>query len=171
VVALRYTCVRCGRIHEGVPSLVAAAPLYAASIPGAERATRCHLDADTCVVDERIFFVRGCLEVPILGAAEPFVWCVWVSLGRESFERFRAVIDAAQRAHEEPFFGWLSAALLGYPDTENLKTRVHLRNRGERPFVELEPTSHPLAVEQRSGITLQRVAEILATYHHRDTGG
>jgi hypothetical protein len=30
-----------------------------------------------------------------------------------------------------------------------LKTNVHTRARGLRPTVELEPTDHPLAVEQR----------------------
>lgn len=28
------------------------------------------------------------------------------------------------------------------------------------PYVELEPTDHPLAIEQRNGITLDRVKEI-----------
>lgn len=28
------------------------------------------------------------------------------------------------------------------------------------PYVELEPTDHPLAIEQRNGITLERVKEI-----------
>ena len=44
---------------------------------------------------------------------------------------------------------------------------VHLRDDGVRPYIELEPTDHPLAVEQRSnGITVDRVAEILAYYEH-----
>jgi hypothetical protein len=36
-----------------------------------------------------------------------------------------------------------------------------------RPLVELEPTDHPLAVEQRTGITLGRVQEIAETLLHR----
>jgi hypothetical protein len=53
-----------------------------------------------------------------------------------------------------------------YPDTLNLKTMVHLRDGGIRPFVELEPTEHPLAVEQRTGITHDRVAEIYEKMLH-----
>ena len=41
-----------------------------------------------------------------------------------------------------------------YPDTVNLKTNVHTRAVGERPFIDVEPTDHPLAVEQRNGITM-----------------
>jgi hypothetical protein len=47
---------------------------------------------------------------------------------------------------------------------------VHTRPVGERPFVELEPTEHPLAVEQRTGITLDRVREIAATVLHFGDG-
>jgi hypothetical protein len=53
-----------------------------------------------------------------------------------------------------------------YPVAENLKTKVHLRDDGIRPLIELEPSSHPLAVDQREGITVDRVAEIYAAYMH-----
>ena len=38
--------------------------------------------------------------------------------------------------------------------------------RLSRPYIELEPTDHPLAVEQRKGITADRVAEFYAHYEH-----
>ncbi len=145
----------------------AAAPLYYYSIPELERAQRCRLDADTCEVDEEFFFVRGCLEVPIIGATDPFIWGVWVSLSRKNFDTFLRLFTEEHRSNEGPFFGWLSASLKGYPETENLKTTVHLRDHAQRPFVELEPTQHPLSVEQRSGITVARVGEILSAYLHQ----
>ena len=52
------------------------------------------------------------------------------------------------------------------PSTENLKTRVHLRDDGVRPYIELEPTNHPLAIAQRNGITVDRIAEIHARHVH-----
>ena len=93
----------------------------------------------------------------------------WVSLGRANFERFLQLLDQPERSSNGPFLGWLSASLKGYPDTENLKTRLHLRDDGQRPFVELEPADHPLAVEQHSGITLDRVGVILSQYAHDRT--
>jgi hypothetical protein len=48
-----------------------------------------------------------------------------------------------------------------------LKTDVHLRPLNKRPLVELEPTDHPLAVEQRNGITMARVREIVEPLLHR----
>ncbi|APZ93323.1 hypothetical protein Fuma_02940 [Fuerstiella marisgermanici] len=53
-----------------------------------------------------------------------------------------------------------------YPDTFLLKTHVHTRTLGLRPFVELEPTDHPLAVEQREAITMDRVREIAEALLH-----
>jgi hypothetical protein len=52
------------------------------------------------------------------------------------------------------------------PSTLSLKTRVHTQAVGQRPLIELEPTDHPLAVEQRTGITLARVQEIAETLLH-----
>ena len=37
---------------------------------------------------------------------------------------------------------------------------------GERPLIELEPTDHPLAVEEREGITLARVRAIAERVLH-----
>jgi hypothetical protein len=35
-----------------------------------------------------------------------------------------------------------------------------------RPFIELEPTDHPLAIEQRTGISWERVREIAELVLH-----
>jgi hypothetical protein len=43
---------------------------------------------------------------------------------------------------------------------------VHTRAVGVRPYIQLEPTDHPLAVEQRTGITLARVQEIAEMVLH-----
>lgn len=98
---------------------------------------------------------------------EVFSWGVWVSLSRENFSRSADLWDTLGREAEKPYFGWLTTDLPVYsPTTLNLKTHVHTRPVGERPNVELEPTDHPLAVEQRAGITLDRVREIAEAVFH-----
>jgi hypothetical protein len=52
-------------------------------------------------------------------------------------------------------FGRLSDRLTGHQDSENLKCHVHMGEPGLRPTIELEPTDHPLAVQQREGITFE----------------
>jgi hypothetical protein len=47
-----------------------------------------------------------------------------------------------------------------------LKTNARTRPVGKRPLIELEPTDHPLAVEQRTGITQDRIREIAIAVLH-----
>jgi hypothetical protein len=164
---IRYKCTSCGEWHEGMPGYAAEAPLYYYSIPLEARAERCALTSDTCVVDQKSFFVRGCLEIPVHGESEPVIWGVWVSLSNNSFDQFIGCFDTPNRSHIGPFFGWLSAALPLYPNTQSLKARVHLRDNGVRPYIELEPTDHLLALEQRRGISRERVVEIYSRLEHR----
>ena len=90
----------------------------------------------------------------------------WTSLSEKSFKRVIELWDYDGREVEPPFFGWLCTRLPLYPDTLLLKTHVHLRSSNKRPFVQLEPTDHPLAVEQREGIRMARVREIAGALLH-----
>jgi hypothetical protein len=163
---IEFKCHTCEEIHVGMPALAWDYPLYYLSVPENEREDRCELTSDTCVVDNEFYFVRGSLEVHVHNEDEQFSWGVWVSLSKKSFARYLELYEVDPRDQEEPFFGWLSVSIAIYPETENLKTMVHLRNEGIRPFIELEPTEHPLAVEQREGITRERVAEIYEAMLH-----
>lgn len=106
----------------------------------------------------------------MVDGAGPFVWDVWVSLSETNFKRASDRWHDPNRTEEPPYFGWLCNNLPGFPETLSLKTNVHTRPLGIRPFIELEPTEHPLAVEQRDGITMARVIEIAETaMHHNAT--
>jgi hypothetical protein len=163
----RFKCRACDEWHEGMPHIAAHAPLYYYGIPEPQRPVRCELTSDTCIVDGEFFFVRGVIEVPVEGLDEAFGWGVWVSLSEAHFEEYVAHFEEPGRGELGPYFGWLSAAIAGYPDTENLKTQVHPREPGIRPLIELEPTDHPLAVEQRNGIDRARLTEIYEAALHR----
>ncbi|MFD7710342.1 DUF2199 domain-containing protein [Streptomyces sp. NPDC059786] len=127
----------------------------------------CLLSSDQCVIDAQHYVVKGLIEMPVVGSGELFSWGVWVFLSRENFSRAADLWYTAGRECEEPYFGRLTTELLAYPSTTlNLRNRVHIRPVGERPCVELEPTGHPLAVEQRTGITLERVRDIAAGVLH-----
>ncbi|MFJ3664613.1 DUF2199 domain-containing protein [Streptomyces sp. NPDC090119] len=127
----------------------------------------CLLSSDQCVIRAQHYFVKGLIEIPVIDSDEVFSWGVWVSLSRENFSRAADLWENPSRESEKPYFGWLTTDLPVYPATTlDLKTYVHTRPVGERFFVELEPTDHPLAVEQRTGITLDRVREIAAAVLH-----
>ncbi len=162
-----YTCRVCDKYHDELTMHYgAAAPYLYYTLPEQERERRCLLSSDQCVIDEKHFFIVGNLELPVIGIAEKFSWDVWVSLSRENFARAYKLWKVEGREAEPPYFGWLNTLLPGYPETLHLKTHVHTRAVGGRPLIELEPTDHALAVEQREGITRERVQEIAEIVQH-----
>lgn len=168
---LEYRCRCCGQVHRGLPAWHFDEPLGVLAVPPGERARRVDLTSDGCVITHddggpTEFYVKGLLEIPVRGAAEPLVWGVWLSLSEKSFARYVELYDDERRAAGEAFFGWFSNRVPGYPDTALLKTMVHVREYPMRPWVELEPTDHPLAVEQREGIGRERAIEIAERLLH-----
>ncbi|MFE9966441.1 DUF2199 domain-containing protein [Streptomyces sp. NPDC005525] len=126
------------------------------------------LSSDQCVIKGQHYFISGLIEIPVIGSEDVFSWGVWVSLSRENFARALEVWNTEGREAEKPYFGWLSTELALYSEgTGNLKTNAHTRPVGRRPFIELEPTDHPLAVEQRTGMTQDRVREIAMEMLHQ----
>lgn len=168
MAAIRYTCATCGEVHEGIPDIGFDAPLYYYQIPEAERREKARLSDDFCSIDGEDFFIRVCLEIPIRGYDESFMWGVWVSLSRPNFDRYRSFFQEEPPEGEGPYFGWLSNRIEPYPDTLNLKTKVHLQRGNARPLLELEPTDHPLAVHHREGIELEELLRIVDDRLHPD---
>jgi len=157
----------CGELHQG-PALGYgfAAPLAYDQVPRWLRWYRCHLTTDTCRIDEKHFFVLGNIRIRIRGTDTSLVWTVWVSLSKDNFQRSLDLWHTPGREHEPSYFGWLSNSIPGYPPTLSLKTMVHSQAVGLRPEIELEPTDHLLSVEQRDGITWERVHEIASIAKH-----
>ena len=104
-MGFEFRCQTCGEIHKGMPGFGADAPLSYYAIPEAERASRCELSSDECVIDRASFFIRGCLEIPVLGADEPLIWGVWISLSEQSFNRYHETYESPVAG--EGFFGWV----------------------------------------------------------------
>ena len=166
-----FQCGSCGEWHDELPLVFGPdAPAYWYGMSPSERKTRFKLDSDLAILDGEHFFVRGRLEIPIHEREECFAWLVWSTLRQEDFHRTVELWKRPGREAEPPYFGWLSTQLPYQPATINLKLNVHTRPVGERPFIEVEPTSHPLAVEQRTGISMARVQELAGLALHGSTG-
>jgi hypothetical protein len=165
-VDLGYTCRCCGQFHDTLPmSYGADAPVYWSEEFAADESSL--LEADICIIKGEHYFVRGAIEIPVIDADTTFSWGVWVSLSSASFKKTLDLMSTEGRESEPPYFGWLSTELPVYgTSTVNLKTHVHTRPVGLRPTVELEPTGHPLAVEQCNGFTRERVREIAEQILH-----
>jgi hypothetical protein len=163
-----FTCQCCGERHEGSPSFGCDAPLAYQQLSEGERAKRALLTEDICAIrhdDHTDFFARVVLEIPIHGVTEPFAWGVWVSLSEANIRRYTESWGEHDEADAYP--GWFCNRLPYYPDTINLRTKAHPRNGGIRPWLELEPTDHPLSVHAREGLTVAQAQEIAEAVLHR----
>lgn len=162
-----FKCSSCGEVHEGSPSFGFRAPdPYLEQ--SAEVREAGHLDTDLCEYEDedgKHYFIRVCLEIPIHGVEEPFLWGVWVSLSEANFRHYVETYDNPEVT--DCYFGWLCNYLPYYPQTYALKTEVHPRTGGTRPFIELEKCDHPLSVDFHDGINIQRAQEIAEFVIHR----
>ena len=157
----KFRCVHCKEEHDGIPAFHADRPAPYWDVPVDKRDSEVFLTSDSCVIAERFFYVHGCLEIPVHEIDQPFIWGVWVSLKEENFFLWQDHYETAKRSHIGPFFGWLCTRLPVYPNTLHLKTTVHIRDNGIRPFIELDQTDHLLSMEQSKGIGINRVHELM----------
>jgi hypothetical protein len=161
-----FKCGSCNKIHKGMPTFAWKYPVAVEKIPREERAKRVKLGSDLCVIDGKTFYIRGCIEIPVIGLEKPFLWGTWVSVSEEDYHRYQELFDAPGQENEPPFFGWLDHTPPGYPEEEFFTTMVFLRPLPQRPSIVLEATDHPLAMEQRHGISIERLIEITETVMH-----
>jgi hypothetical protein len=161
---LRWKCGSCDEWHTG-PCLDFGfdSPHYWSSEYDKEgcKPAGTFLGSDFCAIEDRDFFVRGLIHLPIIGTNETLRWGVWGSLSRQNFEKLGQVHDDPQRAEVPAMFSWLSNRIPEYPETLSLKMYAHIQEPNERPHFELQLTDHPLSQQYHHGITPERVKEIM----------
>jgi len=156
-VAAGFVCGICGKQHDHEPMAIAyRRPASFFTIPKEERDRRVQCNDDLCAIDGRQFFIRGVLELPIRGTDTSFDWGVWARVDQRDFQRYLDAWRADTEDDVPPFSGWLSGGPASYPDSDGLEVSVRLRSGGLRPDFTVRSASHPLGVDQRQGISLEK---------------
>jgi hypothetical protein len=154
-----YRCATCGETHDGLPDVDYRWPDPYFDLPEAERSLRIKATSDTCLIDDRDFFIRGVIFIPIRNHTDYLGIGVWVSQKRENYQTY---LDNFNTAEIGPFFGWLSNRISFYkPDTWAIKTMAHFQGSIQRPLIKLEPVDHPIYRDYSEGITLDRAWSIV----------
>ncbi|HEX5720631.1 MAG TPA: DUF2199 domain-containing protein [Thermoanaerobaculia bacterium] len=162
-----FHCSTCGSHHDELPLVLGAfAPAAWEALPENQREARAVLSSDQCIIDNQQFFLLGRLDIPVVGQENPFTWLTWVSVSEANFERASDLWHTEGRESEPPYFAWIQSALPYPGGTLSLKAKLITQPLGERPLVVLEETDHPLAVEQREGITAARLQSIVEAALH-----
>jgi len=169
---LEFQCAECGELHRGSPSFSYMKPYAYFDVPEAERAARIRIDADTCAIDDELFFIRGLLEIPIIDVEEPCLWGLWVSQSQDSFARYVETMDQDQGGQGS--FGWLAVTLPVYDRTakvepwEQLACNVNWQDNGQRPLIEPQECDHSLYTDFVNGINWDRAVDLARQIIHTD---
>jgi len=82
-----YLCSCCGKEHGGLPfSFAADFPDPFANLSHDQREARAHISSDQCIIDQEQFYLRGCLEIPIQGTDQVFLWGLWARIWEQDFD-------------------------------------------------------------------------------------
>ena len=158
---MSFVCASCGQRHDGLPLDIGFEfPIDYLDVPKRERKRRCELTSDWCIIDRRRCYLRGVLSVPVHDIGDEFTWGLWAQVSAKDLRRYRNTYGEDCR-DQPPSAGILSGAPRPYPDAEGHPLRIAFGPAGERPTFALKRSKNLLYREQRTGITLCRVQEIL----------
>jgi hypothetical protein len=163
-----FACTVCGERHDVLPLKYSVkAPQAVLAVSSEELEERVVITADQCVIDNRDFYLRGRILVPVRGLDAPFVWGVWAEVSPVNFIRSNELWNTEGRERERPFSGWLNNDLFLFGNTINLEVDIHTQPVGQRPQFMISNPDHPLAIQQRHGITIEQVQDIAEMILHR----
>ena len=153
-------CSGCGRAHpKSETELGFHWPDAVHGLTDDEKRQRCRQSSDACVLDERHFFVRGCLPFVVSGRTLAYNIGVWAEVPKAVFGRIYDLWSDPAQVSEPRFLGTLANELPLQPNTLGLALEIQLTGPTTRPEFILVATTHPLCEEQAHGITAHRAAE------------
>lgn len=158
---MSWQCGTCKADHTDLPTCFGIEAPWRALVPEQEFQQRVELTKDQCVVDEREFFVRGHIVIPIHDHPIPLEFSVWSSLSEASFVDMCDRWEDPDRAQTPPYFGWLCSPIHVYPETIHLKLSVQTKALGCVPHFTVESSEHPLFRDQHEGISIARWHELV----------
>jgi hypothetical protein len=164
-----FKCTICQKFHAVEPtSHQSNSPDNYSAIRPAERDVRAVLGTDQCVIDNEQYFLRGVIEIPIIGLDEVFLWGAWARVWQKDYEEMSDFWETPGREKTiGPYKGRLNNNVPTYePETFNLKCTLKIRPVGTRPLFVIEEPEHPLAIDQTQSISMDRVRRIASIVHH-----
>ncbi|MEU8139914.1 DUF2199 domain-containing protein [Streptodolium elevatio] len=157
---LSFQCEVCGEPHEApLVHRFEAPDEWSGAMAAHEMAS--YLSLWGCEIEGVGDFLRGSIEIPVPSLDEVFTWDVWVQTYRVPTWGPTISGDAVL-ANRLPYDPW----------TKEPPVSIRRRSGQAALFTPVDP-AHPLAVEQRRGMTPARVCEIarLAVSRPPDTFG
>lgn len=157
-----YQCSCCGETFEEMPLCFGGTfPAYYFSVPAEEREQRVQLEESLCVIDEKHFFHRGRLTIPIIDHYDDLVFNVWTSISEENFCLRVELWESKDRINQEPYFGWMQTNVPTYGETLSLRSIAIEQGLDLIPEIKIIEENHPLTLDQENGITFEKAISIV----------
>lgn len=161
-------CKDCGRIHPKPENEIGFQfPDVVFALSDADRRRRCRYTAETCILDERNYFVRGIAPLPVAGRSKPFAIAVWAEISRASFTRVFELWNDPKQVSEPRFPGLIANTVPLIAETVGLRVVIQLSGPNIPPVFFADIATHPLYKEQMEGIDEHRAIE----YSNQVAGG
>lgn len=156
-----FKCDVCGQYHEEFPmDLAYKRPGDYFKIPKNERSERVHINEDICVIDDKEFYIRGIIELPVKNNSDTFRFGTWARINKDDFEKYLELWDATE-INEPPFLGQLSGGIGFYEETDKLEVNIYLQSNNDRPKFKLISKVHLLGIDQEQGISMEKVHQFV----------
>ena len=160
-----WVCGVCGETHSDLPHDFGwQLPDELWILPEKERQEKLEWSTDLAYHDGR-WFVRGVLFVPINDGGRRWGWGIWAEIDETAMNiAYYNFTEDASDAPLQP--GTIANKIPGFEDSVGQQIIIRFGTADVRPlFFFPEDSQHPLAVEQREGISIERYHEILeSTY-------
>jgi hypothetical protein len=158
-------CSQCGEEHSIEDmELTFLRPDDVASLSEEERGCKVQESGDRCIVEDKQFFIRALLPLPVFGREEPYCIGLWVEVEKTAFERIYELWSEPDQASEPPFSAKIANTIPILPNTVGLSAFLYLTGPSTRPNVVLSHEEHTLCIEQKIGITAHRAYEYTSIF-------
>lgn len=124
-----------------------------------EREEKCSYTDDVYICEDRDFYVRCILPLPVHDKGEDYNLGVWVQVSENSFNRISELWDDPEQADEPPMEGLLANTVPLTEGSSNAKVLVQLTGPTTRPNVIVQDKNCSIYKEQTCGITIHRASE------------
>lgn len=153
-----YECGVCGKFHAGLPMDMAYKnPANFFKIPPNERSARINSTDDICVIDNKEFYIRGILPIPVIDSNDEFRWGVWARVEEDDFKNYLQYWDGHIPKNAPSLNGYLSGGIKDYPDSDMVEVQIHLQPDDQRPIFRALSSEHQLGFDQQNGVTMEKV--------------
>jgi hypothetical protein len=162
-----FVCSVCGEFHnERMLDIRLTLPDSIHELSTDERNRRARLSEDFAVLDERAFYLRGLVEIPIPELETRFAYGAWLQVDERDFRHLLEHWDDPDQGSFDAVDATLANELAPYRDTAGLSARLRPVSADLLPTADLVATDHPLAADQRNGISSARADELAAVVLH-----